>query len=44
MEKAGLYLVGNVHHDWPLRIPGDEHGEVEYALNRAEWERDHSSE
>jgi hypothetical protein len=24
--------------DWPVRIPGDEHGDVEYAITRDEWE------
>ena len=38
MEKAGLHFVRTVHHNWPVRIPGDEHGDVEYALDRAEWE------
>jgi len=36
MEKSGLIRV--FHADWPYRIPGDEHGDVEYALTRAEWE------
>lgn len=39
MEKAGLRLVRVFHADWPDKIPGDEHGDVEYALDRAEWER-----
>jgi hypothetical protein len=38
MEKAGLRYVRTVHQDWPVRIPGDEHGDVEYALDRADWE------
>jgi hypothetical protein len=25
--------------DWPDKIEGDEYGDVEYALTRAEWER-----
>ena len=37
MEKAGLRYVRTVHHDWPVRIPGDEHGDVEYTLDRADW-------
>jgi RimJ/RimL family protein N-acetyltransferase len=37
MEKAGLRLVREFHADWPVRIDGDEHGDVEYALTRAEW-------
>src|SRR3954462_2507498 len=39
MEKAGLTLVRTFHQEWPDRIPGDEHGDVEYALTRADWER-----
>ena len=38
MEKAGLTLVRVFHSDWPVRIPGDEHGDVEYAIERAEWD------
>ena len=40
MEKAGLRFVRNFRSDWPVRIPGDEHGDVEYAITRAEWEAD----
>ncbi len=39
MEKAGLRLVRTFHQAWPDPIPGDEHGDVEYALTKAEWER-----
>jgi RimJ/RimL family protein N-acetyltransferase len=38
MEKAGLKYVRTFHADWPEKIPGDEEGDVEYALTRAEWE------
>lgn len=38
MEKAGLHYVRTFHQDWPYSIPGDEHGNVEYALTRDEWE------
>ncbi|MBB2911726.1 RimJ/RimL family protein N-acetyltransferase [Streptosporangium becharense] len=38
MEKAGLRYVRTFHDDFPEPIPGDEHGEVEYALTKAEWE------
>lgn len=38
MEKAGLRFVRTFQQDWPERIPGDEHGEVEYALTKAQWE------
>src|SRR5689334_9438514 len=37
MEKAGLRYVRTFHADWPDRIPGDEHGDVEYALTRDQW-------
>lgn len=38
MEKAGLRFVRSFHADWPVRIDGDELGDVEYALTRTEWE------
>jgi RimJ/RimL family protein N-acetyltransferase len=38
MHKAGLKFVRVFHQDWPVRIPGDELRDVEYALTRAEWE------
>jgi len=38
MEKVGLKFVRIVHRDWPIYVDGDEHGETEYALDRAEWE------
>jgi RimJ/RimL family protein N-acetyltransferase len=37
MEKAGLRYIRTFHQDWPESIPGDEHGDVEYALTAAEW-------
>lgn len=40
MEKAGLRFVRSFHAEWPVRIRGDEEGEVEYAITRAEWEAD----
>lgn len=43
MEKAGLELVRTFHQDWPYKIDGDENGDVEYALTRAEWKRDRRS-
>lgn len=39
MEKAGLRLVRTFHADWPYAIPGDELGDVEYAIDRGGWER-----
>ena len=37
MEKAGLRYERTFHADWPEKIPGDEHGDVEYALSRDQW-------
>ncbi|PRH75741.1 hypothetical protein C6N75_29350, partial [Streptomyces solincola] len=42
MEKAGLSFVRSFTDDWPDAIPGSEHGDVEYALTRREWERGRS--
>ena len=39
MEKAGLAFARAFHQPWPDPIPGDEYGDVEYALTRGEWER-----
>ena len=38
LENAGLRFVRIFHADWPYAIGGDEHGDVEYALTRSEWE------
>lgn len=38
MERCGLRAVRFFRADWPYRIPGDEHGDVEYAITRCEWE------
>ena len=38
MEKAGLHFIRTFHADWPVRIPGDEAGGVEYAITRDQWE------
>lgn len=40
MEKAGLRFVGTIFQEWPEKLPGDEHGDVRYAITREEWERD----
>jgi RimJ/RimL family protein N-acetyltransferase len=37
MEKAGLRFVRTFRADWPVPIPGDEEGDVEYAIDRAQW-------
>jgi len=39
MEKAGMRLIRTFHQVWPDRIPGDEQGDVEYAITREEWEQ-----
>ncbi|MEV6235842.1 GNAT family N-acetyltransferase [Lentzea sp. NPDC051838] len=38
MEKCGLRHVRTFHVDWDDPLPGSEHGEVEYALTREEWQ------
>jgi RimJ/RimL family protein N-acetyltransferase len=37
MEKCGLTLVRTTPYEGPDVIEGAEHGEVEYALTKAEW-------
>lgn len=37
LEKCGMVLVRTFHADWPHPIPGDEMGDVEYAITRQEW-------
>jgi len=37
MEKAGLRFVRTFFMDWPWPIPGDDQGDVEYAITREEW-------
>jgi RimJ/RimL family protein N-acetyltransferase len=39
MEKAGLTLARTIHRSWPDPVEGAEHGEVEYALTKADWEQ-----
>ncbi|MBC6462050.1 GNAT family N-acetyltransferase [Actinomadura sp. HBU206391] len=43
MEKSGLRLVRTFHGSWRDPIEGVEHGEVEYALTRTEWERENAA-
>ena len=38
LEKSGLRLVHASPYEGPEVIEGAEHGEVEYALTRSEWE------
>jgi RimJ/RimL family protein N-acetyltransferase len=37
LEKAGLRYARTVHLDWPDPLDGNEHGDVEYRLPRADW-------
>ncbi len=39
LEKAGLRLIRIFHLYWDDPIDGAEHGEVEYAMTRDEWQR-----
>lgn len=38
LEKAGLQPARTFHAEWEDRIPGSEHGELEYELRRTDWE------
>lgn len=38
MEKAGMRLARTFRAEWPVRIPGDEEGDVEYAITFDEWQ------
>ena len=42
MEKAGLTLVRTFHQPWPYPVEGEEFGDVEYALDKADWQHDHA--
>lgn len=37
LEKAALTYARTVHLDWPNPLPGNEHGDVEYRLDRHDW-------
>jgi RimJ/RimL family protein N-acetyltransferase len=37
LEKAGLRYARTVHLDWPEPLDGNEHGDAEYRLPRADW-------
>ena len=43
MEKAGLKLVRSFCQPWPYPIDGDQLGDVEYALDKADWEQQDTS-
>ena len=38
MEKSGMRFVRTFETAWPIRIPGDEAGDVEYEITREDWE------
>jgi RimJ/RimL family protein N-acetyltransferase len=38
MEKAGLTWARTFQQDWPYHIEGEEEGDVEYAVTKADWE------
>jgi RimJ/RimL family protein N-acetyltransferase len=38
LAKAGLRYARTVHLTWDEPLPGNEHGDVEYRLCRADWE------
>jgi RimJ/RimL family protein N-acetyltransferase len=44
LEKAGLRYVRTFFADFGEVIEGSEHGDVEYALDRADWERRHGAD
>lgn len=37
MEKSGMRLVAAFRTSWPVRIAGDEFGDVRYQITRAQW-------
>jgi RimJ/RimL family protein N-acetyltransferase len=37
MDRAGLRYARTVHLSWPDPLPGNEQGDVEYRLRRADW-------
>ena len=39
MDRIGLIYVRTFHIEFDDPLPGTDHGEVEYALTRTEWER-----
>ena len=43
MEKAGLRHVRTSYGEWPVKVPGDEQGDVEYSIDRAQWENNRSA-
>jgi RimJ/RimL family protein N-acetyltransferase len=43
MEKAGLEFEHVFDGEWPISIPGDDHGDIRYSLSREEWERRHAT-
>ncbi len=44
MEKAGMRFIRHFVMPWPDRIEGEEHGDVEWAITRAEWGADRAAD
>jgi RimJ/RimL family protein N-acetyltransferase len=44
MEKAGLRLVRTFHEPWPYPVDGDQFGDVEYALDKADWQQQNQAQ
>jgi hypothetical protein len=43
MEKAGQRYVRTFDAAWPVKIRGDEEGDLEYAIDQAQWEHDRAA-
>jgi RimJ/RimL family protein N-acetyltransferase len=43
MASIGMTYVRTFPADFPASMPGSEHGEVEYAITRAQWQKDHAT-
>jgi RimJ/RimL family protein N-acetyltransferase len=37
LETLGMQCVRSFHEDYDEPVPGAEHGEVEYEIQRADW-------
>ena len=40
MEKARLRYVRTFPVEWSFKVPGEEQGGVEYAIDRTQWAKD----
>jgi RimJ/RimL family protein N-acetyltransferase len=43
MEKSGMRFVRTFRSEWPVKVRGDELGDVEYAITHAEWKAQRES-